>query len=40
MIRAELRSLAERYLADDIDWFKANFPNVWPRRMEQLELFR
>lgn len=41
VIRAELRELAAKFLpADDLAWFRENFPNVWPRGMEQLELFR
>ncbi len=40
VIRAELRELAELYLAGDLDWFKASFPRVWPRPMQQLEMFR
>jgi hypothetical protein len=41
VIHAELRELCESHMQPErLAWFKENFPNVWPRPMRQLELFR
>lgn len=41
VIRAELRDLCELHVTPEtLAWLKERYPNVWPRPMRQMELFR
>lgn len=39
-IRSELRELCAQHVnPEDLAWLVEHFPNVWPRPMQQLDLF-